>query len=68
MNVSVNGAEHDLPADATVADAVHAAGVAEGERGVAVALDGVVVPRATWRLTVLREGAAVEVLRATAGG
>jgi sulfur carrier protein len=66
--VRVNGDPLDLPAGATVADAVARLGVAEAERGVAAALDGDVVPRSAWPGTALREGAALEVVRAAAGG
>jgi sulfur carrier protein len=38
------------------------------EPGVAAALDGDVVPRERWDSTPLRDGAAVEVVRAAAGG
>ena len=49
-------------------DAVHATG-AEGEaRGVAVAVDGEVLPRADWTSTALAEGWHVEVLHAVQGG
>jgi sulfur carrier protein len=68
VNVVVNGAPLQLPAGATVADAVGACGVAPAERGVAVALDREVVPRAAWPRTPLPPGGRVEVLRATAGG
>ena len=39
-----------------------------GRRGVAVALDGRVVPRAAWAETVLAAGARVEVIGAIGGG
>jgi sulfur carrier protein len=68
MRVTVNGREHELPAGATVRDAVVAAGAAADERGVAVALDGTVVRRLDWDATPLHETARLEVLRATAGG
>ena len=49
-------------------DAVHATG-AEGEaRGVAVAVDGEVLPRTDWTNTTLDEGCHVEVLHAVQGG
>jgi len=38
------------------------------ERGVAVALDGAVVPRASWATVQLLEGARLEVLTAVQGG
>ncbi|HSJ72953.1 MAG TPA: sulfur carrier protein ThiS [Miltoncostaeaceae bacterium] len=68
MRVRLNGGDVDLAGDATVAEAVARLGVAEGERGVAAAVDGDVVPRASWARTPLREGATVEVVRAAAGG
>ncbi|MGZ4353811.1 MAG: sulfur carrier protein ThiS [Gaiellaceae bacterium] len=67
MRIVLNGAEHDLPEVATVADVV-AELVDRPERGVAVALDGEVVPRSAWSETKLAHGAAVEVLRAVQGG
>jgi sulfur carrier protein len=68
MNVLVNGRAAELPAGATVRDAVVAAGAAADERGIAVALDGTVIPRSAWDATTLDDGAQLEVLRATAGG
>ena len=64
----LNGRAHDLADDGSALDAVVAVG-ADGEpRGVAVAVDGAVVPRSAWATTPLREGSRIEVLRATAGG
>jgi sulfur carrier protein len=37
-------------------------------RGVAVAIDGDVVPRSAWATTTVHDGALVEVLTAAAGG
>jgi sulfur carrier protein len=66
--VSVNGRRRELPKDATVEAAVREAGAPETGQGVAVAVDGEVVPRAEWGRTRLREGQQVEVLRAVQGG
>jgi len=66
--VVLNGEPRELPAQATVATAVHLAGAPEGGRGVAVALDGEVVPRGQWATTEVREGQQLEVLRAVQGG
>ncbi|MCW2607267.1 MAG: thiS [Frankiales bacterium] len=66
MRLTVNGEPAELPHGTTVADLV--ASRAEGQRRVAVARGGDVVPRSTWAQTVLEEGDAVEVLVATAGG
>ncbi|MDX6635315.1 MAG: thiazole synthase [Solirubrobacterales bacterium] len=68
MRIELNGAPHALPDGATLDAAVRASGAGEGARGVAVALDGEVVPRGEWERTPLREGQAVEVLAAIQGG
>jgi len=39
-----------------------------GQRGIAIALNGAVVPRAQWPLTRLRAGDSVEIVRARQGG
>jgi sulfur carrier protein len=67
MNVMINGQPYELAEGATVADAGRALGVAGG-RGVAVALDGEVVPRTRWGDTPLSDGARVEVVTAIQGG
>ena len=68
MMVELNGRQVELPAGATVADAVLQAG-ADGEvRGVAVAVDGEVVRKAEWVKTRLRPDQNVEVVRAVQGG
>jgi sulfur carrier protein len=68
VRVSVNGREREVPAPLSVAAAAGLAGVAPDERGVAVAVDGRVVPRAEWEGAEVPEGAAVEVVRAVVGG
>ena len=68
MRIELNGAPRELPAAASLADAVRESGAGEGARGVAVALAGEVVPRAEWERTPLREGQSVEVLAAIQGG
>ena len=66
--VIVNGERRELPAGATIAELVASAlGVPHG-RGVAVALDGEVVPRGAWAATELSEGASVEIVVAVQGG
>jgi len=68
VKVVLNGTERELRGGATIADAVQAA-AGDAERwGIAVALDGEVVPRGRWSETELREGQAVEVLEARQGG
>ena len=66
--VTLNGERRELPDRATVETAVQVAGAPAGGRGVAVALDGEVVPRAEWASTAVHEGQQVEVLHAVQGG
>jgi sulfur carrier protein len=66
--VVLNGERRELPAEATVETAVQVAGAPRGGRGVAVALDGEVIPRGEWASTEVREGQQLEVLHAVQGG
>jgi sulfur carrier protein len=66
--VTINGERHELPEGATVELAVREAGAPERGRGVAVAVDGEVVPRGEWAGTSLRDGQDIEVLHAVQGG
>jgi thiazole synthase len=68
MRIELNGEMRELAAGATLADAAREAGAGDGGRGVAVALDGEVVPHGEWESTPLREGQSVEVLAAIQGG
>ncbi|MEU7751531.1 sulfur carrier protein ThiS [Micromonospora sp. NPDC049171] len=66
MELTVNGAGRSVPGEVSVADLVR--DVAPQPRGVAVAVNGEVVPRAGWATTALRDGDRVEVLTAAQGG
>jgi sulfur carrier protein len=66
VNARVNGSLRELPQDATVASVVSLVGAPAS--GVAVVLDGVVVPRARWASTSVPDGSVVEVLTAVQGG
>ncbi|MCZ7419097.1 sulfur carrier protein ThiS [Verrucosispora sp. WMMA2121] len=66
MELTVNGADRSLPDGLTVADLVR--DVTGQQRGVAVAVNGEVVPRTGWPATVLCGGDRVEVLSAAQGG
>jgi sulfur carrier protein len=68
VRVVLNGEGVDLVDRAKVADAVASAGADDTGRGVAVAVDGEVVPRAEWRSRELSEGQSVEVVHAVQGG
>lgn len=66
MRVWLNGEARSAAEGATVAEVLAAVGVPEA--GVAVAVDGQLVPRRSWRGHVLAEGAHVEVVTAVQGG
>jgi sulfur carrier protein len=66
--VTVNGRPQEVPAGATVRSLVDTLPGAPGGRGVAVALEGEVVPRTAWPSTEVLEGAHVEVVVAVQGG
>ena len=67
--IVLNGQPASLPAGATVLAALERLGISGMDtRGVAVAVDGEVVPRGTWTSMVLPDGARVEIVRATQGG
>lgn len=68
MNVVLNGEARELRDGATVADAVEASGAHASRRGVAVAVDGEVVPRGSWDHQSLGEGQRVEIVQAVQGG
>lgn len=68
MRATVNGEPRDLPAGATVADLVALLVGDRGPRGVAVAVNGEVVPRSEWATRVLGEDDRAEVLGAVQGG
>jgi sulfur carrier protein len=66
--IVLNGERSQLSAGTTVADALETLGLTLEARGVAVAVDGEVVPRMTWESFALGEDARVEVLTAMQGG
>ncbi|HKU94541.1 MAG TPA: sulfur carrier protein ThiS [Vineibacter sp.] len=67
MEISVNGKSEAL-ACTTVAELLAGKGVEPNGRGVAVAVNGRIVPRAVWPDTRLAPGDAVEIVRALKGG
>jgi len=67
VTIRVNG-ESETLAVATVAALLEEKEIGADARGVAVALNGAVVPRAAWRDTRLASGDAVEIVRARQGG
>ena len=66
MTIILNGARTDVADDATVGTLATA--LALPERGVAIAVDGEVVPRSAWPGTLLTPDARVELVTAMQGG
>jgi len=66
--ITVNGQPRDLPAGTPLADVVAELAGPHTGRGVAVAVNGEVVPRGSWATTTVTTGDKVEVLTATQGG
>ena len=66
--IRVNGESEPLGAEKTLEALLAEKAVDTGQRGIAVALNGAVVPRAAWRETPLRSGDSVEIVRARQGG
>ncbi len=66
--ISLNGQVSEVRAGETVAVVLRDLGIREHTRGIAVAVDGEVVPRAAWDSFALGADARVEVLTAMQGG
>lgn len=66
MDITINGQSKAVSDGADLAAVLRDYGVAE--RGVAVAVNGDVVPRAGWSGTEIHSGAVIEVLTAVQGG
>jgi sulfur carrier protein len=66
--IILNGQDSDVRPGETVAAVLERLGLTVDARGVAVAVDGEVVPRASWAGFALRSDARVEVLTAMQGG
>ena len=64
--IVVNGSEQ--PDAGSVAELLARLGIGAQARGVAVALDGVVLPRSQWQSSPLPPGTRVEVVSASQGG
>ena len=66
-NIRVNG-QDELLGVATLAALLEEKAVDTGQRGIAVALNGAIVPRAAWPQTPLRPGDSIEIVRVLQGG
>jgi sulfur carrier protein len=66
IEVLVNGVASSVASSTTLEGLVQLIGVER--RGVAIALDGQVIPRSAWPDSALVDGARVEIVTAAAGG
>ena len=66
-HIRINGESEPLAA-ATLAALLEEKAVDTSQRGIAVAINGAVVPRAAWPFTELRAGDSIEIVRARQGG
>jgi sulfur carrier protein len=66
--VVVNGQPHEVSSGMTVDRLLEALGHDSAGAGIAVAVNGEVVPRGAWPATALRERDRIEVLGAAQGG
>ena len=68
MRIELNGEIREVADESTVADLVALTGADPDSRGLAVALEGEVVPRSQWARILISEGQKVEVVAAIQGG
>ena len=64
--ITVNGEDHLLTADMTMRRLLEFLGLPE--KGIAVAVDGTVLPRSNWDTTTVEKGWTIDVLTAVQGG
>jgi sulfur carrier protein len=65
--IALNGEDRPL-AGACVLDVLQSLGIDPARRGVAVAINGMVAPRAAWADALLSGGETVEIIRPLQGG
>jgi sulfur carrier protein len=68
MQITLNGETRDVAEAASLVEVLAALKLPADARGVAIALEGAVVPRREWPDTRLQPGQRVEVLTAAQGG
>jgi sulfur carrier protein len=67
LSIQINGAPRAV-ASATVSELLAEVGLSPERPGIAVALEGALVPRAAWSETPIADGQAVEIITASQGG
>jgi sulfur carrier protein len=65
--IRLNGSEQTVTV-ATLAELIEEQALETAQRGIAVAVNGAVVPRAAWPQTPLHSGDNIEIVRARQGG
>lgn len=68
IEVEINGLARRLRTGCTVAQMLGELGIDASAGGVAVAVDGAVVPRSRWPASELTQGSRIELIRAVQGG
>ena len=68
MNLTVNGKEVEAEPGITVQGLLAVSLQTDARDGIAVAVNGEVVPRGSWRQRKLQAGDSVEIIRAVQGG
>jgi sulfur carrier protein len=68
MQLTVNGQPREVPGEVTLEELISSIQAPRAGRGLAVAIDGEVVPRGAWERTRLTEGSQVEIVAAVQGG
>ncbi len=66
--IVLNGEPVELPHGVSLLATLQSIGITDESKGVAVAVDGEVVPRTHWEAYSLHDGARVEALTAMQGG
>ncbi|MBB6253441.1 sulfur carrier protein ThiS [Nitrospirillum iridis] len=66
--ITVNGKARDHADGLDLAALLGEAGVQVGGRGIAVAINGTVVPRARWAERAVADGDAIEIVKVLQGG
>ena len=66
MTIQINGEEHSLVLGLTLTGLLQELGLSE--EGVALAVNGQVLPKKNWASQVLSDGDRVEIVRAVGGG
>ena len=68
VTIRINGKDHTVAADLTVSGVLTGLGIDPQRRGVAVAMNGSLVPRRSWASVRVAAGAEVEVVQPLQGG